>query len=208
LAWGLNPHSGPVCNGSVQQGSRPPAPPPLRSGPGEVPTRRRSRRPRTRSAALRKQEDEMIPTIDFATVVMPAIIAALVAGLRDDPGPTDGYAKLSAINSHIVLNTKRIDRVVAVGAPALDNLIHEMRRKEASLDTFARCYSACDQILRKAGLKESVRWHGGHVETDKVSWRIIATSRIDGDSAAFRQEQVEEIIRRAKEVGIALGRKR
>jgi hypothetical protein len=140
----------------------------------------------------------------LAGTIYSAVLAAFVAGLHNDPGLGDGYVSLSVNNSHIVMNTKRIDRVVAIGTVALQPLIYEMGRKDTSLDTFARCYSACDQILRKAGLQDRVRWHGGHIKTDRKTDRVIATSRIDGDSPAFRKKQIAEIVHRAKEVGISL----
>jgi hypothetical protein len=95
--------------------------------------------------------------VDISALLTSAVIGAFVAGLRDDPGVVDGYLQLSVNNSHIVIRTKRIDRLVAIGPPALGPLIREMRKKDSSLDTFARCYSACDQILGKAGLKDRVR---------------------------------------------------
>jgi hypothetical protein len=142
--------------------------------------------------------------VDISALLTSAVIGAFVAGLRDDPGVVDGYLELSVNNSHIVIRTKRIDRVVAIGPPALGPLIREMRKKDSSLDTFARCYSACDQILGKAGLKDRVRWHGGHIKTERKSDRVVGTSRIDGDSKSFRTEQVAEIVRRARELGINL----
>jgi hypothetical protein len=142
--------------------------------------------------------------MDIGAVLTSAVIGALVAGLRDDPGSADGYLSLSVDNSHVVIRTKRIDRVVEMGPRALEPLIREMRRMDSTLDTFARCYSACDQILRKAGLKDAVRWHGGLIKTERNSERVVGTSRIDGDSASFRKEQVAEIVRRARELQIDL----
>jgi hypothetical protein len=141
---------------------------------------------------------------DLGVAMLSVLIGASVAGLRDDPALADGYVALSVDNSHIELRTKRIDRVVSFGPLALQPLLQEMRRKGATLDTFARCYSSCDQILRKAGLKGSVRWHGGLITTKGEDGRVVGTLRVDGDSAAFRQQQVEEIIRQAKNVGIPL----
>ena len=146
----------------------------------------------------------MILSIDSSSALLSAIVAAFVGGLRNDPGLDDGYVSLSVRTSHIELKTKCIDRVVALGPRALTPLVQEMKRKETSLDSFARCYSASDQILRNAGLKERVRWHGGLIKTHGKNPRVIGTSRIDGDSPAFRREQVEEIIRSAKEIGVNL----
>src|SRR5262249_28036724 len=127
----------------------------------------------------------------------------LVSTLRDDPGVVEGFVDLDVDNGHIVIQTHRIDRVVAVGPRALEPLLQEMRRRDVSLDTFPRCYSACDQILAKAGLKEPVHWHGGLVRTDKKQ-RIVKTSLIDGFSDRFRQKQIAEIVSRAKEIEIII----
>src|SRR5262245_61800144 len=103
------------------------------------------------------------------------VFGALVSTLRDDPGVVEGFVDLEVDTSHIVVRTRRIGRVVAVGPRALEPLLREMRHGDVSLDTFARCYSACDQILAKAGLKEPVHWHGGLVRTDNKQ-RIVKTS--------------------------------
>src|SRR5262245_39470122 len=60
----------------------------------------------------------------LARTIYSAMIAALVAGLNNDPGIADGYVSLSIRNSHIEIKTKRIDRVVAIGTVALRPLIH------------------------------------------------------------------------------------
>jgi hypothetical protein len=137
----------------------------------------------------------------MATITISALIASLVAGLRDD----HGFDGLMVNNGHIELQSERIDQVLALGTPALDALIREMARDGTSLDTFARCYSACDQILRKAGHKTGVRWCGGLIEMKREGVggeRVVGTSRIDGYSSAFRREQINEIVCRAKEIGI------
>ena len=134
-------------------------------------------------------------------IVTSALAVILVAGLRDD---SNLEGSLSVDNSHIIMQTKRIDRVVALGPIVLKPLIQEMNSKETSLDSFARCYSSCDQILRKAGLKEAVDWHGGLITTERKSGRVVGVSLIDGDNVKFRQKQVEEIVRRAKELEIDL----
>ena len=48
-----------------------------------------------------------------------------------------------------------------------------------------------------------MRRHGGLIKTDRD--KVTGTSRIDGDSPAFRKEQIEEIIQAAKVVGITVG---
>lgn len=146
----------------------------------------------------------MIATLHLVASLRSAVIVALVAGLRDDPGVADGYAAWSVDSSHFVIETKRIDRVVAIGPRALAPLVREMKRQGISLDTFARCYTACDQILRKAGLKEPVHWHGGRIQTDRRSHRIVGIPLIGGFNAAFRQRQIEEIVHRTKDIGIVL----
>jgi len=57
----------------------------------------------------------MILSIDSSGALLSAIVAAFVGGLRNDPGLDDGYVSLSVRTSHIVLKTKCIDRVVALG---------------------------------------------------------------------------------------------
>ena len=110
-------------------------------------------------------------------------------------------------NRHPTINTSRIDKTVALGPKALAPLLDEMRRPDVTLDTFARCYSACDQILRKAGLVDFVHWLGHHIEFERqptAHSRMVGLSLIGGFSVDFRQRQVREIVLRAKEIRIDL----
>jgi hypothetical protein len=142
----------------------------------------------------------MIPTLPL----LAGMAAAVVGGLREDGKAGGGSYSLLVDNSHFVLETPGINRVVAHGPQALSPLVREMRRPDVTLDTFARCYTACDQILEKAGLKEPVHWYGGSIDTEGKFPRVVKIPRIDGFSAEFRRKQVAEIIRRAKEVGLRL----
>jgi hypothetical protein len=132
-------------------------------------------------------------------MITSGLVSALVGSLNGDPG----FDKLVVDNSHFQLCSPRIARVVAVGPAALQPLINEMARKDVPLDTFARCYSACDQILKKGGLKGVVRWHGGLIKSTNDG-RVVGVSRRDGYSTTFRREQIEELIGRAKELKIEL----
>jgi hypothetical protein len=149
--------------------------------------------------------EEVIPMLYFTWAVRATVLAALVSSLRIDPAITEGDSDISVNNSHIVIRTDRITRIVGVGPEALTPLVCEMRRRDVALDTFARCYSACDQILEKAGLKEPVRWYGGLVTFEKQHDRVVDVSRTDGFSEKFRRMQVAEIVGRAKELGIVVG---
>lgn len=141
-------------------------------------------------------------------MINAAATAVLVVGLRDDPGIADGYVKMEINGGHLHVQTKRIDRVVAAGPSALNALVREMERDGVSLDTFARCYTACDQILVKAGLKEGVYWYGGLAKVDREKGRVVGTSRIAGYSAEFRQQQVKEVLSGAKQVGLRVAGRR
>jgi hypothetical protein len=132
-------------------------------------------------------------------------IVTLIQGLRQDPDEAAGWRELSVDNSHIIFGTPRIKKVVAFGTKVLPALLEEMRRPDVSLDTFVRCYSACDQILRKAGLPEPVDWHGGLIDVEGPGNLVVRTSRLDGFSAKFRRAQIKEIITRANEIKINLG---
>jgi hypothetical protein len=149
----------------------------------------------------------MIPTLQLVVTVTMALLAGFVAGLRDDPALGDGLLELNVNNSHFLMRTRRIDRVVALGPIALGPLVGEMNRPGVTLDTFARCYTARDQILLNAGLKEAVRWYGGSIRTDETG-RVTGIPRTDGFSERFRKDQIEDIVRRAKEVRISLDRGR
>ena len=91
----------------------------------------------------------MIP-ISAALITASAMITAGVTGLRDDPGIAEGYLSLSVDNSHFVMGTTRIDRVVAAGPLALGPLIQEMKRRDCSLDTFALLLGMIRSFAREA----------------------------------------------------------
>jgi hypothetical protein len=141
----------------------------------------------------------MVHAMQFVTL----LAMTAVTDLRDDARRSNGI-DLRLTNSHPVIWTRGIERVVACGPIALNPLVQEMRRPDVTLDTFFRCYSACDQILRKAGLPGSVGWYGGHVTLDDKTYRITDIFRIGGFDEKFRKEQIDEIVKQAKKLNIAL----
>jgi hypothetical protein len=141
--------------------------------------------------------------------LVAGVVAAVVAGIQDDRPALRKDRKvvselslLSIDHGHFEIKTPGVDRVVALGPQALGPLIRAMRRADVPLDRFARCYTACDQILLKAGLKTPVHWLGGLIKHE--GGNVVRISRYGGYSAEFRGEQVAEIVGRAKEVGLRL----
>jgi hypothetical protein len=148
------------------------------------------------SAKIREYTDRM----DAEEVVA----TSLITKLPEDAQRSKGNYCISIDSSHIRIETELIEEIVAIGPAALRPLLREMRRPKVTLDTFARCYSACDQILRSNGLKICVSWRGGLIE--RKNRMVVGVSRIDGYSDRFRSEQIEEIIERAREIHVTLNR--
>jgi putative membrane-bound dehydrogenase-like protein len=154
-----------------------------------------------------------VPLPSIASPIGAAFIAAPAAGdpvvklvreLRNERARKQRGWALSIDNSHIVIKTQLIEDIVETGPRAIPFLLEAMQQPEVTLDTFARCYSCCDQILCNAGFKEGVRWCGGLIkdrESDE-GFEIVGCARIDGFSEAFRKEQIEEIVRCAKQAGV------
>src|ERR1700733_10791401 len=85
--------------------------------------------------------------------------------------PTGG---VSIDNSRVVITSKLINRLTQEGLGNLDILINAMKDSTISFDAFVRCYSACDQILRKVDPEIVVYWIGGCriVDVDGV-WQLF-----------------------------------
>ncbi len=73
----------------------------------------------------------------------------------------EGPQFISIINSQVVVRTPGIEKVVKMGLAAIPALLDLLRCDDLSFDTFTRCYSACDQILRQKDPKMTVYWQGG-----------------------------------------------
>jgi hypothetical protein len=74
----------------------------------------------------------------------------------------DGRQSVSTNNSRVVVETAAIKEVVRGGLANVPPLMEIMRVPDLSCDAFARCYSACDQILDKEDdLGRRVLWYGG-----------------------------------------------
>jgi hypothetical protein len=107
----------------------------------------------------------------------------------------EGWQSISVINSQVMIKTPGIEFVVRKGMKAIPLLIEIMKNDELSFDTFARCYSACEQILRSKDKSIIVKWSGG-AETKKShgrTWRILPFGQIDVKS--FRKEVRDDIVR-------------
>jgi len=73
----------------------------------------------------------------------------------------DGIQSLSSENSHLIIKTTSIDEVVKGGSKNISILLEIMQNGDVDFDLFARCYSACDQIIRKQNTNAKIYWTGG-----------------------------------------------
>ena len=114
----------------------------------------------------------------------------------------DGDAwSFSRNNSHVIIQTANIDAIVANGTSHFPHLVEIMQHHRISFDTFIRCYSACDQILRKIDPSIRVNWTGGaQVTGDLGEYRVEPDGQQDGPE--FRKWVTTDIVAKGKQLGI------
>jgi hypothetical protein len=102
-------------------------------------------------------------------------------------------------NSHVIIQTANIDDIVANGTSHFPYLIEIMQNQRISCDSFVRCYSACDQILRKIDPGIRVNWTGGAELTgDLGEYRVEPGRQLDGPE--FRKWVTTDIIAKAEQL--------
>jgi hypothetical protein len=109
----------------------------------------------------------------------------------------DEFQRISSDASRVVVETPAIRRITAQGPSILDVLISAMKEDMITFDAFVRCYSACDQILLKAGSSERVWWLGNNDEELDGRWNRFLPGRIK-DVKAFRDKVIGDIITKRK----------
>jgi hypothetical protein len=110
----------------------------------------------------------------------------------------EGSQFFASDNSQVIVKTPAIKEITDQGLPILEVLINAMRDEKIDFDAFLRCYSACDQILRKAGSKRSVWWSGG----SRWEWKDGRQRFVFGfpwtDEQKFRKRVVEDIVEKRR----------
>ena len=117
-----------------------------------------------------------------------------IAKLLADIQRVDGYQEISSENSQVVIVTPAIEAIVDSGPRKLNDLMLAMQIDEISFDAFARCYSACDQIIHAANPDLRVRWYGGSATVKINGETRITASGAYLDEIAFRKEVVADIV--------------
>jgi hypothetical protein len=108
--------------------------------------------------------------------------------------PSDSFT-LSVDNSQVFVETPVIHQIVAIGLPAVPHLLDEMEAPDTSFDSFTRCYSTCDQILRNNGAEEPVLWYGG-CRYDSPDDVLRPSGQMD--LALFRRQVIADVRRKYK----------
>ncbi len=108
--------------------------------------------------------------------------------LVDDIARYDsGEQSVSVENAVVRVKTDAVDRVVAQGPRIVPHLIRRMEETE-DFDTFARCYSACQQIFSGS----RIHWMGGAtVETVEGVMRVRPAPSLD--FPAFKKSVIESV---------------
>jgi hypothetical protein len=87
---------------------------------------------------------------------------------------SDGANGVEILNSRVVVNTSGIRILRQDGMKSVPALVSLLCRDELSFDTFVRCYSAAEQILKAENPDTEVPWDGGAeiVPTENGGFRL------------------------------------
>ncbi|MFO0966458.1 MAG: hypothetical protein U0793_12855 [Gemmataceae bacterium] len=113
-------------------------------------------------------------------------------GLLETITNIDGGQSISSDNSQVIVNTSGIDKIVKMGPKVVPDLVRIMKCETITFDTFTRCYSACDQILRAIDPKVRVFWTGGS-NLKKIGGVRRIFSGGHEDELGFRRAVVKSI---------------
>jgi hypothetical protein len=113
----------------------------------------------------------------------------------DDVGESYGLG-----GSRVEIESKTRDRIIALGLDAIPSLILIMETKDLSFDTFARCYSACNDIFRKGGDMRGIPFSGSARTKEKANGVKLLAPGGQMDGAQFRNFVLEKIKDRYKEI--------
>ncbi len=113
-----------------------------------------------------------------------------------------GGMSFSRDHSHLVIETDNINEIVSSGTASLPHLVEILRNDRVSFDAFARCYSACDRILREIDPDIRILWYGGGrtKEAPSEEWRILPEGQMD--VILFRKQVTADIVTKARQLGI------
>jgi hypothetical protein len=112
----------------------------------------------------------------------------------------DGTQRIVVENSEVIVTTPAIDHVVKMGHEIIPALVQVMKCDKLSFDTFTRCYSACDQILRKQKADLSVYWSGGCETKRKGRGVDRIFPRGQENEGEFRKRVVDDIVKKYAEL--------
>lgn len=98
-------------------------------------------------------------------------------------------------NGRVVVRTKTIDGVVKKGVDVIPYLVAAMRVEELDFDTFVRCYSACDQIIRTKRPDLHTYWDGGCTLVDTPAEIRRVRPGKQRDDGLYRAKVIDSIVK-------------
>lgn len=104
-------------------------------------------------------------------------------------------------NGHVTVQTPGIDSLVQKGKSRIPLLLQIMRCPSISFDTFVRCYSVCDQIVRAELPGRSVYWYGGCSPIRRSGVVVELAPGQQSDTVDFRRRVIEDIEKKLLEIG-------
>lgn len=103
------------------------------------------------------------------------------------------YQEVLRLHSRIVVRTESIDRLVLQGPAVVPSIVRVMQ-PDIEFDSFVRCYSICDQIIRRELPHTSIWWEGGCSTFRDANGDTRLAPEGQLDLAAFRVAVIRDIV--------------
>jgi hypothetical protein len=112
----------------------------------------------------------------------------------------DSPITIEVMNSGVQIMTPGIGRVIKMGTNAIPQLVELMTDDALSFDTFARCYTAANQILQEAGVVANVLWYGGgSVSNTSCGPRVFPRGQ-NVITSGFRKAVSDDVVSKFKQL--------
>lgn len=115
----------------------------------------------------------------------------------------DSHVTLARVDfGSITVDSTGISKVVGMGEVVLPTVLQIMADKKESFDTFVKCYSVCEQILKTRDKELPLFWGGGcAVIDDPVKGSVFAPSG-QGNVRKFRLEVYRTLLEYCRTSGV------
>ncbi len=149
-----------------------------------------------------KELKRTLPGCKVRHFAVPSTAIGLAVFISD----ADQSYHVAIDNSEVVVNTSTIDLVVRKGIDCIPTLLTILKDDGISFDLFVRCYSCCDQILKKIDPEFVIAWQGGAGTMDNEHGQMLRflPSYPSQDEQEYRTRVINDI---EKKYAMALKKK-